>query len=127
MMMFREALEANNLFDMGCVRNSFTWSIGHDDHTFTKERIDRYVANKEWSERFQTTVVEGLVVRSYDHKPILMTTKKESKGKRKRKFVSSWSKEKECELMAKEVWARKQLTHEPLKEIQNLLSRCVEN
>ncbi|KAF5450454.1 hypothetical protein F2P56_030807 [Juglans regia] len=110
--MFREALEINDLYDMGYVGDCFTWSNGHNDHTFTKERLDRFVANKEWRERFQLVKVEG----------------NEKYGKRIRKFwfkfEAGWLKEEDCEMMVKKVWERKQMNLEPIKQVQNLLQRC---
>ncbi|XP_041026997.1 uncharacterized protein LOC121267211 [Juglans microcarpa x Juglans regia] len=126
--MFREALEKNDLYDIGYVGDCFTWSNGHNDHTFTKERLDKFVANKEWRERFQLVKVEGLVARSSDHKPLLMTAGIEKYGKRRRKFwfkfEASWLKEEDCEMMVKKVWERKQMNYEPIKQVLNLLQRC---
>ncbi|XP_042950080.1 uncharacterized protein LOC122282195 [Carya illinoinensis] len=127
MVMFREALETNELFDMGYVGDCFTWSNGHDDHTFTKERLDRYVANKEWRGRFHLVKVEGLVAKSSDHKPILMMARNERYRETRRRFLfkfkASWLRQEDCEMVVKKVWERKQLTLEPIKQ-QNLLQRC---
>ncbi|KAF5445202.1 hypothetical protein F2P56_034269 [Juglans regia] len=126
--MFRDALQINELFDMGYVGDCFTWSNGHADHTFTKERLDRYVANKDWRGCFHLVKVEGLVARSSDHKHLLMTASNEKFRERRRRFLfkfeASWLKEDECEGVVKKVWEKKQLTPKPIKHVQNLLLKC---
>lgn len=45
---FIRDLEDNGLVDLGWVKKKFTWSNQHYDETFTKESLDRTVANKAW-------------------------------------------------------------------------------
>lgn len=54
---FREVLETIGLFDLGCKRDRFKWSNKHSDDTFTKERLDRVVANNLWVSTFSNTSV----------------------------------------------------------------------
>lgn len=42
---FRDALDYCSLNDLGMRSNQFTWSNKHEDDTFTKEILDRAVAN----------------------------------------------------------------------------------
>lgn len=42
---FRKALEDNQLHDLGYNGDNFTWSNKQGDGRFTKERLDRAVAN----------------------------------------------------------------------------------
>ncbi|XP_042966793.1 uncharacterized protein LOC122300311 [Carya illinoinensis] len=69
---FREALEVNDLCDLGYKGDKFTWSNRHIDDTFTKERLDRCVANSSWREIFNHVWVETLPARSSDHKPLVV-------------------------------------------------------
>lgn len=44
----------------------------HGDATFTKERLDRVVANQAWAEMCTNMKVEVLAARSSDHKPLIL-------------------------------------------------------
>lgn len=48
MKMFKNALEENDLFYLSYVGDMYTWSNKHVDASFTKERLDRAVANNSW-------------------------------------------------------------------------------
>ena len=67
---FRHCLEGNNLYDLGWRGMKFTWSNKHADESFTKERLDRAVANPQWMDLFSDRRVETLIARQSDHKPI---------------------------------------------------------
>jgi hypothetical protein len=43
------------------------------DDSFTKERLERALANMEWFSRFQSVMVKTLVARTSDHSPILIS------------------------------------------------------
>jgi hypothetical protein len=47
MVLFRNVLEDCGLSDLGFLGSKFTWSNGHHDDTFMKERLDRAVANQD--------------------------------------------------------------------------------
>lgn len=103
---FREALESNSLFDMGCQGGFFTWSNIHTDNTFTKERLDRCVANNLWRAMFKEIRVEGLAGRSSDHLPVLLSMmgNEERQGRRNFpfRFEASWIKEEGCEQLVRQ-------------------------
>ncbi|XP_042941090.1 uncharacterized protein LOC122275859 [Carya illinoinensis] len=125
---FREALKVNELYDVGCVGSVFTWSNGHFDLSFTKERLDRYVVNNEWRNMFKDFMVEGLVTRCSDHKPMLMTVLQSESLRRKRKFIfrfeASWLKEEDCGKIVEKIWSERKQTQEPLMQAQKLLKLC---
>lgn len=49
---FRDVLDVCQLSDLGFMGSKFTWCNIHEDDTFTKERLDRAVANPTWCEKF---------------------------------------------------------------------------
>lgn len=51
MQKFRHALEVNGLYDLGWRGQKFTWANWHEDENFTKERLDRVIANIQWFEK----------------------------------------------------------------------------
>jgi len=67
---FRIALEDCQLCDLGYTGSRFTWSNKRTDGSFTKERLDRAVANMEWFSRFHFVTVRTMVARTSDHCPI---------------------------------------------------------
>ncbi|XP_035547368.1 uncharacterized protein LOC118348906 [Juglans regia] len=109
MSMFREVLSENNLSDLGYVGCPFTWSNKHGDQTFTKERLDRFVANHKWRDMFRRVKVKSLVAVCSDHRPIVLEVRETPfmVGRRERSFFfeASWIKDEECEEVLKE-WAR---------------------
>ncbi|XP_042939495.1 uncharacterized protein LOC122274525 [Carya illinoinensis] len=129
MAQFREVLENNNLSDLGCCSGFFTWSNRHSNTTFTKERLDRYVANTQWRELFRGIKVEGLTGRCSDHLPILLTVMgKEEKHDGKRKFPfrfeASWIKEDKCEQLVRQGWYRKGVMEDPIRRVSARLETC---
>lgn len=67
---FKLALEANGLFDLGWQDTKYTWSNRHTDNTFTKLRLDKVVATKEWIDKFGYQKVEVLATARSDHQLI---------------------------------------------------------
>lgn len=45
---FRDTLTSCGLCDLGFKGSWFTWNNGGDHAGFTKERLDRVLAKKEW-------------------------------------------------------------------------------
>lgn len=64
---FCSALEISGLIDLGWKKQKFTWLNHHLDDTYTRERLDRAMANKEWLYEFGGTGVEVLVFERLDH------------------------------------------------------------
>lgn len=73
MQSFREALEECWSCDLGYTGRRFTWSNIRNDKTFTKEWLDRAVANIEWCCRFQEVTLVNLATRTSDHSPVLVS------------------------------------------------------
>ncbi|XP_040989049.1 uncharacterized protein LOC121236682 [Juglans microcarpa x Juglans regia] len=64
---FRNALSLGGLSDLGWRDTKYTWSNGHSDGSFVKERLDRAVANQVWRWGYSRVEVETLVAWSSDH------------------------------------------------------------
>lgn len=104
---FRSAVEDNGLFYLGYREDSFTWSNRHVDDNYTKERLDRAMANLPWKNLHNHVEVECLVARSSYHKPLLVSIQHGSNmGSRYRKafkFEACWSKDEDCGKVVEEV------------------------
>jgi hypothetical protein len=70
MLDFQKALGHCHLSDMGFCGPKFMWSNRRGDYMFTKERLDRGVANNSFASRFPQPSVEILLARSSDHAPL---------------------------------------------------------
>jgi endonuclease/exonuclease/phosphatase (EEP) superfamily protein YafD len=69
---FRNVLTGCNLHDLGYKGARFTWTNCRQGGGFTKERLDRALANAEWRTLYQEVTVHILAARSSDHKPLLV-------------------------------------------------------
>ncbi|RYR35200.1 hypothetical protein Ahy_A10g050333 [Arachis hypogaea] len=54
---FREAIQTNDLLDLGFVGHSFTWTNGKGGESNIQERLDRAMATLAWKESYPKTVV----------------------------------------------------------------------
>lgn len=72
----RDELEYCQLSDLGYRGPKYSWKNGRDIENFTNGRLDRAVANQSWCSVFSLAVVNVLVGRSSDHKPILVQASK---------------------------------------------------
>jgi hypothetical protein len=100
---FREALEDCDLHDLGFVGDAFRWrNHHHRAASYTKERLDRAVANSAWCARFPLVRVINGDPRHSDHRSIIVEPgAKEKTSWRKpleimKKFEARWLEEEEC-------------------------------
>jgi len=70
---FQRALSDSQLGDLGFVGPKFTWCDGRGGRDFTKERLDRAVANVEWCSIFNVVEVAVLANSCSDHNPLLVS------------------------------------------------------
>lgn len=104
---FKLTLEMNGLVDLGWRNQKFTWSNSHSDETFTKERLDRVMANKQWLTGFSNPGVKILATSSLDHCPILLNTMVHSDESSKRmifRYEAKWALEEDAEQAVKLAW-----------------------
>lgn len=101
---FHDVLSECELQDMGFTGDLYTWQRGQ-----IRERLDRAVANIQWSNMFpQSAVINSEMTRS-DHRPIVMDTQylaPTQGGRSKKRFEARWLQEDTVEEMIKASWAR---------------------
>lgn len=126
---FRAALEEGNLFYLRWKVNKYTWNNKREDETFTKERLDRVVANSIWTQMFNEYCVEVLPGRSSDHRSLLLSIRRRGEIRwRKRKvfrYEASWDKEEGCVEVVREAWQNRQRAMNDPK-IKRKLENCKE-
>jgi len=128
---FREALEFCHLGDLGFSGPMYTWCNWRSDGTFTKERLDRAVANLEWCSIFPMFSVLIMVARSSDHNPMLVSffgclSEKQAQfpSSRRFKFEASWENDVECNEVINMAWKADPTELQPLEGIQVRLAEC---
>jgi hypothetical protein len=72
MQAFHQALEDSGLTDLGFTEPKFTWCNGRSGEDFTRERLDRAVANMGWNELFDVVEVSVLAQSQSEHHPIIV-------------------------------------------------------
>jgi len=122
---FRGALEECQLGDLGSVGPYFTWSNGRMDDTFTRERLDRAVANSEWCSIFPIVSVLILVARTSDHNPMVVKFQESPPERcsvqRGFKFEACWMKDGESLDVIKGAWCNRVEGGVSMRAIQNRL------
>jgi len=128
---FREALEFCRLGDLGFSGSMFTWSNRRTDGTFTKERLDRAMANPEWCTIFPSFSVLIMAARSSNHSPILVSffarnIERQGQGSFSSgfKFEASWANDVECGDVISSAWNNDINDVVPSDGIQMRLSAC---
>jgi len=98
---FKKALEDCNLSDLGSLGPRFTWSNGRYGPDFSRERLDRAVANGDWSNIYDVVEVNVLPRNVSDHHPLLVSfsNSRDVKWRKSRMFIyeASWAKQKESQ------------------------------
>lgn len=72
MELFRDILMKNGLMDLVFFGPCFTWGRGNTPETNIKERLNKRVANEEWSLRFLNASVKHLSHVMFNHCPLLL-------------------------------------------------------
>ncbi|XP_042958110.1 uncharacterized protein LOC122293656 [Carya illinoinensis] len=125
---FREVVEECSLFDLGWRGAKYTWCNRHESETFTKERLDRGMANKKWIEMFPDARVNTLVALCSDHRPILLEgTSGRGQGSHfhyQFKYEMNWAKEDGCKETVAEAWQREVQHQRQNSRLQNKLELC---
>ena len=70
---FRWLGNGNNLVDIGYEGKPWTWS-SHWDGYEIRQRLDRVLANQEWSQKFETTKCMHIEKEASDHSLIMIDT-----------------------------------------------------
>jgi endonuclease/exonuclease/phosphatase family metal-dependent hydrolase len=128
MQAFKKALEDSHLSDLGFLGPRFTWCNGRYGEDLTRERLDRAVANGEWTNLFDVVEVHVLPRSKSDHHPLLVSFSNSRDVKwnkcRMFRYEACWGKHKESNQLIKQVWRAKQPSINPWNNFQGKLSVC---
>uniref|UniRef100_A0A8R7JXL8 Reverse transcriptase domain-containing protein n=1 Tax=Triticum urartu TaxID=4572 RepID=A0A8R7JXL8_TRIUA len=108
---FRNTLEGCGLEDLGFVGDPFTWRNNwHSLEGYTRERLDRAVANAGWRGLFPLHKIINGDPRHSDHRPIIAELNgmsdwyKHMAGPNVFRFEARWLQEEECGKVVEEAW-----------------------
>jgi hypothetical protein len=108
---FKNALEHCQLCDIVFFGSRYTWSNKRHDCYFTKQRLDRVVANIEFATKFPKLSVEVLTTRTSDHAPLFVSLLGWTDGHRSRqrifRYEAWWQKKEGFPKIVKQVWKEK--------------------
>ena len=104
---FQLALEDCDLVDLGYRGLKYTWSNCREGYEFTKERLDRGVANSEWRDLFSKAEVSVEATANSDHAMIhifLMGQQQVLKNRSRFRYKASWALERDYKAMLHNAW-----------------------
>jgi hypothetical protein len=127
MVAFRQVLEFYELTDIGYRDPKFTWSNCWNEMEFTKERLDRGVANSEWRGLFLDMELVVEVITCSDHTPLilfLMGDHVQEQGSQNFRYKTKWRREEGYEEILKQAWAPISDMEYGWQGVGKNLSRC---
>jgi hypothetical protein len=104
---FRTTLEYCGLFEIPCRGSVFTWNNGKEGDDFTKEKLDRVVANHAWHNLFPNVDSSVELVLFSNHLPLTIYLSGSMGGRRKGRcfrYEAGWGDNHECKEVIKKIW-----------------------
>lgn len=101
-----EFIQKVGALDLGCTGNRFTWENRQKGKAFIKERLDRFLANRNWLVAFKNATVEHLISEVSNHVPIMLNTaRRDFKiGRRPIHFIEAWTSNASSLDVVNEAW-----------------------
>ncbi|XP_062171126.1 uncharacterized protein LOC133876913 [Alnus glutinosa] len=128
MSLFQSTLRGCNLWDLGFKGQKYTWSNGRDGRDLTLERLDRVVANRDWSGVYNVVEVEVLPRYCSDHSPLIISFDPASckpwTKSRRFLFEAGWMKNVEHRKLVRTAWRIKNPTTDKWLVLREKLDSC---
>lgn len=125
---FQKVLEDCQLCDLGFIRPKYTWNNGREGDAFTKERLDRAIANSEWRSMYEDVEVIVIASRSSDHHPLQQKLNDNRGFVRRRKqpfrMEASWSRQNDYVEAIQNSWTARGQGGNPWAKIKGKMKRC---
>jgi hypothetical protein len=115
---------------LGYKGSLFTWSNCREATDFTKERLDRVVANHAWCAVNQSSEVWVLAARSSDHKPICLRMcggegeERNAVYSKRFKIEASWMIDEDYKQVVDEAWVSGGLGGSKMQMVRQKLANC---
>lgn len=125
---FKQAIEFCGLNDIHSLGLYFTWSNNIFGREFTKEKLDRALGNKEWSDLFTHGSSTALAAIKSDHSPLVIDTysvRQEIRRRRKCfRYEMAWELKEECQKVISDAWKKGYGTGCEASLMRNKLKAC---
>lgn len=121
--LFRDTLNLCNFQDMGFLGHPFTWTNGRDGDGNIEERLDRFLATKDWMNLFPYSKVVHEPKSFSDHCPLFLDcylSRLEVNNSKSRpfKFEEAWIRETSCKKLVESTWVKKGDVMENIRKIK---------
>ncbi|KAF5465302.1 hypothetical protein F2P56_015322 [Juglans regia] len=125
---FREVIMECSLKQFLTRGSKFTWSNNRRGRDFTKEKLDRGLANPSWLNRFNDSCCQVLPAMNSDHSPLLIrVSTKEVINQGKPflfRFEAAWNLKAECSNIIKRAWNEMAMGSEGAVGMNRRLKKC---
>ncbi|KAF2301233.1 hypothetical protein GH714_021041 [Hevea brasiliensis] len=103
---FRDAVLQAGLSDVNMNGYKYTWDNARDDDDWVEAKLDRFLANDDWKQRFALSKAAVLDYSSSDHLPILLQVRifLPRHSPRLFRFENTWGAEW-CREIVEEIWS----------------------
>lgn len=103
---FHEMVQASGLNDLGFRGNSYTWANNRKGHAYVVAKLDRALANVNWMDSFDDSILSHFPRLSSDHNPIVLSHRKHlSPGNIPFKFEEMWLSHESFSTVVENSWA----------------------
>ncbi|XP_042952137.1 uncharacterized protein LOC122289225 [Carya illinoinensis] len=127
---FREAIEFYSIESIPTKGNRYTWSNNRIGRGFTKEKLDRALANPEWKARFPNGICQVLTAMKSDHAPLSLQWEGPIPVRRYMKanfrYEAAWSLSEECPEIIKKAWSIAAVGEDASSYLRHKLANCAQ-
>jgi len=116
-----------NLADLGYRGPKFTWTNKRSPGEFIKARLDRALANPGCASRYLDVLVEVLVARSSDHKPLWICfdySRFNRRRNRSFKYKACWNLDDESKEIVRTAWDTDDAIEDTMEDVILKLENC---
>lgn len=97
----------HGLIDVGCAGPRFTWSNDRSGFHHIRERLDKGLANWEWSTLFPCALIRVLPRFASDHASIFLNTSRAmGAGPKPFPFENCWVRDDESKVVVQRAWSK---------------------
>ncbi|XP_042983266.1 uncharacterized protein LOC122312668 [Carya illinoinensis] len=125
---FRQALEQCGIRDLTYSGQRYTWSNNRRGRGFTKERIDRAMANREWLELFPSALCHVMTAVKSDHSSLITSIiHNNGEGSRKQRvfrYEAAWDLREDSTIVLEQAWKRSEMGDDLAGSLRDKLETC---